>query len=142
MRAACSQEAALCGVHALNTLLQGPYFTAVDLSQVPCCTTLHVRRAGTQQHCALIRCPAACLQIAQELDALEKQYMAESGVEGEDFVNFLAEESGNVSSDGFFSIQVPLMGCWEASECRVHASGAHHELRAHPCAACRPPCRC
>lgn len=28
------QDAALCGVHTLNTLLQGPYFTAVELSQV------------------------------------------------------------------------------------------------------------
>jgi hypothetical protein len=26
------QDASLCGVHALNTLLQGPYFTAVDLA--------------------------------------------------------------------------------------------------------------
>jgi hypothetical protein len=45
-------------------------------------------------------------QIAQELDALEKAFMAENGVESEDFVKFLAEESGNVSTDGFFSIQV------------------------------------
>ena len=28
------QAAALCGVHALNTLLQGPYFTEVELAQV------------------------------------------------------------------------------------------------------------
>ena len=32
--ASVTQEGALCGVHALNALLQGPYFTAVDLSQV------------------------------------------------------------------------------------------------------------
>ena len=32
--------------------------------------------------------------------------MSENGVESEDFVKFLAEESGNVSTDGFFSIQV------------------------------------
>jgi len=25
------QDAGLCGVHCLNTLLQGPYFTEVDL---------------------------------------------------------------------------------------------------------------
>lgn len=29
-----SQVAALCGVHCLNTLLQGPYFSEVELSQV------------------------------------------------------------------------------------------------------------
>lgn len=32
--------------------------------------------------------------------------MAESGIESEDYVKFIAEDSGNVSSDGFFSIQV------------------------------------
>jgi hypothetical protein len=26
------QDSSLCGQHALNTLLQGPYFTAVDLA--------------------------------------------------------------------------------------------------------------
>ena len=29
-----SQEAALCGVHAINTLLQGPFFSEIDLAQV------------------------------------------------------------------------------------------------------------
>ena len=29
-----AQVAALCGVHTLNTLLQGPYFSEVDLAQV------------------------------------------------------------------------------------------------------------
>lgn len=28
------QVAALCGVHAINALLQGPYFSEVDLGQV------------------------------------------------------------------------------------------------------------
>ena len=28
------QVAALCGVHVLNTLLQGPYFSEVELAQV------------------------------------------------------------------------------------------------------------
>lgn len=27
------QVAALCGVHCVNTLLQGPYFTEVELAQ-------------------------------------------------------------------------------------------------------------
>ncbi len=51
--------------------------------------------------------PKFCVtQIAQELDALERKFMAESGMESEDYRNFLAEDSGNVSTDGFFSIQV------------------------------------
>jgi hypothetical protein len=28
------QVAALCGVHCINTLLQGPYFNELDLAQV------------------------------------------------------------------------------------------------------------
>ena len=28
------QEASLCGQHCLNNLLQGPYFTAFDLSEI------------------------------------------------------------------------------------------------------------
>ncbi|GAQ79023.1 Ataxin-3 [Klebsormidium nitens] len=71
------QESAICGVHALNTLLQGPYFTEVDLSQ-----------------------------IALELDKNEREMMAESGLESSDYLKFMAEESGNVAADGNFSIQV------------------------------------
>ncbi|MEW5304643.1 MAG: hypothetical protein WDW36_007240 [Sanguina aurantia] len=71
------QVAALCGVHAINALLQGPYFSEVDLGQ-----------------------------IAQELDALEKQFMQEGGVASEDYLKFMSEESGNVDASGMFSIQV------------------------------------
>lgn len=60
----------------MNTLLQGPFFSAVDLGQ-----------------------------IAQELDALERTFMSENGIESEDYRKFIEEDSGNVSSDGFFSIQ-------------------------------------
>jgi hypothetical protein len=44
--------------------------------------------------------------------------MAESGLDSEDYRNFIAEDSGNVSTDGFFSIQVSfshmalLYTCW------------------------------
>ena len=51
------------------------------------------------------------MQIAQELDAAEQAFMAEGGVDSEDFRSFLAEDSGNVSSDGFFSIQVSASSC-------------------------------
>jgi Ataxin-3 len=71
------QQAALCGVHALNTLLQGPYFNEVDLAE-----------------------------LAAELDALERQLMLEGGADGEDFLRYAAEDSGNVAASGLFSIQV------------------------------------
>ena len=63
------------------------------------------------------------MQIAQELDAAEKAFMAEGGVDSEDFRSFLAEDSGNVSSDGFFSIQVFAL---------THTSAIMHAPR-HAC---------
>lgn len=53
------KEAALCGVHCLNNLLQGPYFGATDL-----------------------------MEIALQLDAQERSLMAELGTETDDFQKF------------------------------------------------------
>ncbi len=84
------KEAALCGVHCLNTLLQGPLFGAIELGQ-----------------------------IAQDLDALERTFMSENGIESEDYKKFIAEDSGNVSSDGFFSIQASELYVLQAdAKCR------------------------
>ena len=44
--------------------------------------------------------------IAQDLYLLEHQFMAEGGLEGPDYLKFVAEGSGNVANDGMFSIQV------------------------------------
>lgn len=55
------QTSMLCGVHALNTLLQGPYFSAQDLGA-----------------------------IAQEFDERERALMREAGVESEDFLKYMA----------------------------------------------------
>lgn len=55
------QEAGLCGVHTLNNLLQGPFFSEVDL-----------------------------MQIAQDLDAEEKRVMAEMGTETPEYLQFVA----------------------------------------------------
>jgi Ataxin-3 len=74
------QEAALCGVHCVNCLLQGPVFTEWDLARA-----------------------------AHQLDKLEHELMASQGVETSDFVKFAAEGSGNVARDGMFSIQVRFM---------------------------------
>ncbi len=46
------------------------------------------------------------MQIGQELDALERSFMAEGGMAGADYQAFIKEASGNVALDGMFSIQV------------------------------------
>lgn len=65
------QVASLCGVHCLNALLQGPTFSEMDLGQ-----------------------------IALELDQQERAFMAEGGMESEDYLKYIAEDSGNVAADG------------------------------------------
>eukprot|EP00455_Lapot_gusevi_P005087 TRINITY_DN12143_c0_g1_i2.p1 TRINITY_DN12143_c0_g1~~TRINITY_DN12143_c0_g1_i2.p1 ORF type:complete len:289 (+),score=66.36 TRINITY_DN12143_c0_g1_i2:59-868(+) len=71
------QESGFCGVHCLNNLLQGAYFTEIDLSQ-----------------------------IALELDETERQLMAEQGIDSAEYLRFVAEDSENVNLGGNFSIQV------------------------------------
>nr|XP_024379753.1 ataxin-3 homolog [Physcomitrium patens]PNR50945.1 hypothetical protein PHYPA_010131 [Physcomitrium patens] len=71
------QESRLCAVHCVNAVLQGPYFSEVDL--------------GT---------------MAQELDKQEEQVMLESGSRSSHYLNYKAEGSSNVDADGNFSIQV------------------------------------
>ncbi|XP_001639386.3 ataxin-3 isoform X2 [Nematostella vectensis] len=71
------QEGSLCAQHCLNTLLQGPYFTAVDLAA-----------------------------IAQHLDEEERRRMAEGDTESEEYRKFLEQPSSNMDDSGFFSIQV------------------------------------
>eukprot|EP01104_Vermistella_antarctica_P010439 TRINITY_DN2791_c0_g1_i1.p1 TRINITY_DN2791_c0_g1~~TRINITY_DN2791_c0_g1_i1.p1 ORF type:complete len:482 (-),score=105.20 TRINITY_DN2791_c0_g1_i1:119-1564(-) len=70
------QEAGLCAVHCLNSLLQGSYFTEIDL-----------------------------MQFAQRLDAREREMMQESGTDSADYLKYIAEDSGNVADDGNFSVQ-------------------------------------
>ncbi|EPZ31317.1 the Josephin domain of Ataxin-3 in complex with ubiquitin molecule [Rozella allomycis CSF55] len=71
------QEGQLCAQHALNNLLQGSYFTAVDLSE-----------------------------IARELDNEERTALAEGGMETKDYLKFISEESSNYDDSGYFSFQV------------------------------------
>jgi len=71
------QDSALCAVHTLNNLLQGEYYSAVEL-----------------------------MNIALELDRTEKLMMAEMGTETKDFLKFMGEDSGNVGLDGNFSVEV------------------------------------
>lgn len=67
----------MCAQHALNALLQGPYFTAVDLAS-----------------------------IANELDEEEKRSMAEGGTDSKEYQEFVAAGSRNMDDSGFFSVQV------------------------------------
>ncbi|XP_049785795.1 ataxin-3-like isoform X1 [Schistocerca cancellata] len=71
------QEGSLCAQHCLNALLQGPYFTAVDLAT-----------------------------IAQRMDYEERLRMSESGVDSEEYRRFLEQPSGNYDDSGYFSVQV------------------------------------
>ncbi|XP_059488937.1 ataxin-3-like isoform X2 [Neocloeon triangulifer] len=71
------QEGSLCAQHCLNALLQGPYFTAVDLAT-----------------------------LANNLDEAERQRMAESGVDSDEYRHFIEQPSGNMDDSGFFSVQV------------------------------------
>ena len=71
------QEGALCAQHCLNSLLQGPYYTAVDLAS-----------------------------FAKQLDDEEKERMAEGDVNSPDYVKFIAQPSSNMDDTGYFSIQV------------------------------------
>ncbi|KAM6961250.1 ataxin-3 [Aplochiton taeniatus] len=79
------QEGSLCAQHCLNNLLQGEYFTPVDLSS-----------------------------IAQQLDEEERMRMAEGGMASQEYRTFLQQPSGNMDDSGFFSIQVisNALGVW------------------------------
>jgi len=74
------QQALLCGQHALNNLVQANAFSAGQLAE-----------------------------IAYQLDQMELNYMAqndEGGVNSKDYLNRVAEGSGNVDPSGNFSIEV------------------------------------
>eukprot|EP00850_Spirogloea_muscicola_P006200 SM000029S10495 [mRNA] locus=s29:484483:485811:- [translate_table: standard] len=106
------QEAALCAVHCLNALLQGPFFTEVDLAA-----------------------------LAAELDARERAVMAEghgggTGNDGDSGeagggggaapAGLAAQETGNVAASGNFSIQVlsKALEVWSLQCVPLDAPGA------------------
>ncbi|XP_066909567.1 ataxin-3 isoform X2 [Halyomorpha halys] len=71
------QEGSLCAQHCLNALLQGPYFTPVDLAT-----------------------------LAEKMDDEERLRMAESGVDSDDYRRFMQQPSENMDDSGYFSVQV------------------------------------
>jgi ataxin-3 len=72
-----TQDGSLCAQHCLNSLLQGDYFSAVDLAN-----------------------------IAHDLDKIELNCMSEGGTLTTDYQSFLKQESSNYDDTGYFSIQV------------------------------------
>ena len=64
------------------------------------------------------------VQIAHELDKQERAFMAEGGMESEDYLQYMAEDSGNVAADGNFSVQVccRLSGEQYEQPCRLCAT--------------------
>ncbi len=77
------QEGQLCAQHCLNALLQGPFYTAVDLAS-----------------------------LGQQLDDEERQQMAEGqGLDSDEYRRFIQQPSGNMDDTGFFSVQVGLCYC-------------------------------
>ncbi|CAG2258030.1 ATXN3 [Mytilus edulis] len=71
------QEGSLCAQHCLNALIQGQYFSPVDLAE-----------------------------IAQQLDESEREQMAVGGIQTEEYKRFMEQPSNNFDDSGFFSIQV------------------------------------
>lgn len=71
------QIGALCGQHALNNLLQGPYVT-VDL----------------------------LVDIARELQERERKLMLSEGADTPDALQYLAQDSNYIDDSGNFSVEV------------------------------------
>lgn len=71
------QEGSLCAQHCLNAVLQGSYFTAIDLAE-----------------------------LGRRLDESEQEHMAEAGYSSEEYKYFMKQPSSNYDDSGFFSIQV------------------------------------
>eukprot|EP00842_Homolaphlyctis_polyrhiza_P000144 jgi/Hompol1/112/HPOL_002442-RA len=99
------QEGQLCAQHCLNALLQGPYFTAVDLSQ-----------------------------LGMELDEAEAMAMAEGntdGIESDDFRKFKRGGSTNFDDSGFFSVQVieKALAVWALGIRPIRSKDSAHALQ-------------
>ncbi|KAK1421689.1 hypothetical protein QVD17_24230 [Tagetes erecta] len=88
------QESKLCAVHCVNTVLQGPFFSEIDLAA-----------------------------LASDLDRREHQMMLEGSAAATGGDTFLSEESFNVSMDGDFSIQVlqKALEVWDLQVIPLHS---------------------
>lgn len=96
------QESKLCGVHCVNTVLQGPFFSEVDFAA-----------------------------MAADLDRRELQMVMGSGVSSSDYSHFMGEDSSNVALDGNFSIQVleKALDVWDLKVISLEARDAQQAKR-------------
>lgn len=85
----------MCAQHCLNATLQGPYFSAVDLSE-----------------------------LAQRLDDDERLQMAENGIDSPEYRRFIEQPSGNMDDTGYFSVQVisRALSLWALELIPLHSS--------------------
>ncbi|CAL4149201.1 unnamed protein product [Meganyctiphanes norvegica] len=92
------QDGLLCAQHCLNNLLQGQYFSAVDLAD-----------------------------IANQMDAAEKAHMAELGVDTDDYRRFMEQPSVNFDDSGMFSVQVisSALRVWDMNLVPFNSSNPH-----------------
>lgn len=83
-------------MHCINTLLQGPYFSELDLAQV---TAQQAQRPTGAHACMRVQIQTQALvthtQIGHELDQLEQQMLGDAG-----------GPSTNLDESGMFSVQV------------------------------------
>ncbi|KAE8805919.1 ataxin-3 [Hordeum vulgare] len=91
------QARQLCGLHALNAALQGPFFSEGDL-----------------------------LQIAADLDAREREVMSAAGTVGAGDFLAEGEGSHNVSNSGDFSVEVlkRALEVWNLQFISMHSQAA------------------
>ena len=102
------QDGSLCAQHCLNSLLQGDYYSAVDLAQ-----------------------------IAEQLDVQERIHMSEAGTQSHDYERFLKQGSSNYDDSGFFSIQVlqTALNAWNLELIPYNGQNAVAKVaRENPCA--------
>eukprot|EP00501_MAST-03F_sp_TOSAG23-6_P001807 GSMAST32.ASY1.ANO1.1885.1 assembled CDS len=95
------QQAALCGQHCLNNLVQGPLFDISSLAD-----------------------------IAHTLDAEEKNLMLQAGAQTPEALRFLAQDSVNVDNSGNFSVQVLGVALRRVCGCRLSDSEHEDEKAA------------
>ena len=103
------QDGSLCAQHCLNSLLQGQFYSAVDLAD-----------------------------MARELDTMEQTRMAEMGVDTPEYRQFLEQPSTNMDDSGFFSVQVisRALSVWGLELLQLNSSDTvATRLRASPISA-------
>ena len=141
------QESALCATHCLNALLQGPYFSEVDMANiasVPRHGLAHNTRTSSGISVWVLIFPFLSLLCCvfdwrrHALDERERALMAEGeGTDSSSYLSYMSQDSSNVDESGNFSIEV-LSSCLKnmnlecvnlsSPECKdIRAGGLVHQ---------------